>query len=113
MWARMMLSEKLKDAIVIVPFGLAELDGPPVEPHEVVTSARATMLAPRTKIRFKYIPPPPRKLPKTTPPPSPGRVLSLTVPPSGLVSTDEARPACPAAGRRRARIRRSDKGWQP
>src|SRR5712692_10372749 len=55
MCARMMLSEKLKDAIVIVPFGLAELDGPPVEPHEVVTSARATMLAPRTKIRFRYI----------------------------------------------------------
>jgi hypothetical protein len=61
MCARMMLSEKLKDATVIVPFGLAELDGPPVEPHDVVTSARATMLAPRTKIRFRYIAPPPRK----------------------------------------------------
>jgi hypothetical protein len=57
----MMLSEKLKDATVTVPFGLAELDGPPVEPHEVVTSARATMLAPRTKIRFRYIAPPPQK----------------------------------------------------
>ena len=60
MWARMMLSEKLNEAIVIVPLGDAELDGPPVDPHDVVTSARATMLAPRTKIRFRYIPPPPR-----------------------------------------------------
>jgi hypothetical protein len=57
----MMLSEKLKDAIVIVGFGVGELDVPPDEPHEVVTSARATMLAPRTKIRFKRIAPPPRK----------------------------------------------------
>src|SRR5438132_14300828 len=56
----MMLSEKLKDAIVIVPLGDAELDGPPIEPHEVVTRARATMLAPRTKIRFRRIAPPPR-----------------------------------------------------
>src|SRR5438067_5338326 len=58
MCARMMLSEKLKDAIRIVAF--AELDGPPVEPHEVMTSDRATMLAPRTKIRFRRIAPPPR-----------------------------------------------------
>jgi len=49
----MMLSEKLSDAIVMVPFGDAELDGPPVDPHDVVTKARATMLAPRTKTRFK------------------------------------------------------------
>src|SRR5260370_41980690 len=60
MWARIMLSEKLKDATLMVAF--AELDGPPVDPHDVVTSARATMLAPRTKIRFKRIAPPPRKL---------------------------------------------------
>src|SRR5437773_369056 len=58
MCARMMLSEKLKDAIRIV--ALAELDGPPVEPHEVMTRDRATMLAPRTKIRFRRIAPPPR-----------------------------------------------------
>ena len=31
------------------------------EPHAVAISARATMLAPRTKIRFRYIAPPPRK----------------------------------------------------
>src|SRR5260370_1644521 len=60
MWARMMLSEKLKDAILMVAF--AELDGPPVEPHDVMTRDRATMLAPRTEIRFKRIAPPPRKL---------------------------------------------------
>src|SRR5216683_7267410 len=60
MWARMMLSEKLKDAILMVAF--AELDGPPVEPHDVMTRDRATMLAPRTKIRFKRIAPPPRRL---------------------------------------------------
>src|SRR2546430_16605488 len=58
MCARMMLSEKLKDAIRIVAF--AELDGPPVEPHEVMTRDRATMLAPRIKIRFRRIAPPPR-----------------------------------------------------
>src|SRR5216684_117937 len=58
MWARMMLSEKLKDAIRIVAF--AALDVPPDEPHEVVTRARATMLAPRTEIRFRRIAPPPR-----------------------------------------------------
>src|SRR2546422_1082452 len=58
MCARMMLSEKLRDAIRIVAF--AELDGPPVEPHEVMTRDRATMLAPRTNIRFKRIAPPPR-----------------------------------------------------
>ena len=45
MWARIMLSEKLNDAIVMVAFVLA---GPPVDPHAVVISARATMLAPRT-----------------------------------------------------------------
>src|SRR5260370_9574816 len=60
MWARMMLSEKLKDAILMVAF--AELDGPPVEPHDVMTRDRATMLAPRTEIRFRRIAPPPRKL---------------------------------------------------
>src|SRR5205807_3610900 len=58
MCARMMLSEKLKDATRIVAF--AELDGPPVEPHDVMTRDRATMLAPRTKIRFRRIAPPPR-----------------------------------------------------
>src|SRR5260370_11101726 len=60
MWARMMLSEKLKDASRIVAFGA--VDVPPDEPHEVVTRARATMLAPRTEIRFRRIAPPPRKL---------------------------------------------------
>src|ERR1700675_4149627 len=108
----MMLSEKLKDAIVTVPFGLAELDGPPVEPHEVVTSARATILAPRTMIRFRNIAPPPR-IAETTPPPSPYRVLYLSVPPSGLASTDGARLAWPAAVRPRVKIPRSAKGWQP
>src|SRR6202035_4453419 len=106
----MMLSEKLKDATRIVAF--AELDGPPVEPHEVVTSARATMLAPRTKIRFRYIAPPPRNDRETTPPP-PHRVLSLSVPPSGLMSMDEARPASPGAGPRPSRIRRSTREWRP
>src|SRR2546425_7067529 len=110
MWARMMLSEKLKDATLIVAF--AELDGPPVEPHEVVTSARATMLAPRTKIRFKRIAPPPRKLTGTTPRPPPCRVL-LKVPPSGLISMVGVRPAWPGAARRRARIRRSGRGRRP
>src|SRR2546422_9138119 len=57
MCARMMLSEKLKDAIRIVAF--AELDGPPVEPHEVMTRDRAPMLAPRPQIRFRRIAPPP------------------------------------------------------
>lgn len=52
MWARMMLSEKLNEPTLTVPFGLDELDGPPVDPHEVVTSASATMLAPKTMIRF-------------------------------------------------------------
>src|SRR5919206_2766736 len=55
MWAKMMLSEKLKDAIVILPLGEAELDGPPVDPHDVVIRASATMLAPRTHARFKRI----------------------------------------------------------
>src|SRR3989442_15080303 len=58
MCARMMLSEKLKDAIGMVAF--AERDGPPVEPQEVMTRDRATMLARRTNIRFKRIAPPPR-----------------------------------------------------
>src|SRR5712691_5445378 len=51
-----------------------------------------------------------KKMTETTPPPSPCRVLYLTVPPSGRFSTDGARPAWPDAGRRRARIRRSTKG---
>src|ERR1700730_16671766 len=108
----MMLSEKLKDATVTVPFGLAELDGPPVEPHEVVTRARAAMLAPRTKIRFRTIHPPPKNARESTRPP-PHRVLSLSVPPSGLMSMDEARPASPGAGPRPSRIRRSTREWRP
>src|SRR5438445_3844931 len=109
----MMLSEKLKDAIVIVPFGLAELDGPPVEPHEVVTRARATMLAPRTKIRFKNICSTSKKMTEKTTPPSPGRVLILWAPPSGLILLDVGQPACSGAGRRRARIRRSVRARRP
>src|SRR6267143_4467419 len=105
MCARMMLSEKLKDAIRIV--ALAELDGPPVEPHDVMTRDRATMLAPRTTIRFRRIAPPPRNDRKTTPRLPPCRVLLfLTVPPSGSISMDGARPAWTDAARRRARIRR-------
>src|SRR5438270_13828857 len=61
MWARMMLSEKLNEAIVIVPFGDDdELAGPPVEPHAVVIRASATMLAPSTELRFNNILPPPQ-----------------------------------------------------
>src|SRR2546428_12839986 len=111
MCARMMLSEKLKDAIRIV--ALAELDGPPVEPHEVMTRDRATMLAPRTKIRFRRIAPPPRNDRKTTPRLVPCRVLLLTVPPSGSISMDEARPAWTAAARRGARLRRPAPKWRP
>src|SRR5437763_8022954 len=38
--------------VILLAIGAGlELDGPPVDPHEVVTSASATMLAPSTKIR--------------------------------------------------------------
>src|SRR2546423_12405409 len=107
MCARMMLSEKLKDAIRIV--ALAELDGPPVEPHDVMTRERATMLAPRTTIRFRRIAPPPRNDRKTTPRLQPCRVLFLTVPPSGAISMDAARRVWTAAAPRRVRIRQSTK----
>src|SRR6266853_1742510 len=110
MCARMMLSEKLKDATRIVAF--AELDGPPVEPHEVMTRDRATMLAPRTKIRFRRIAPPPRN-DRTTPRLLPCRVLFLTVPPSRAISMDAARPVWTAAAPRRGRIRRSRKARRP
>src|ERR1700716_517878 len=111
MCARMMLSEKLKDAIRIVAF--AELDGPPVEPHEVMTRDRATMLAPRTTIRFRRIAPPPRNDRKTTPRLPPGRGLLLTVPPSDAISMFEARPVWTDAAHRRVRIQRSVTGRRP
>src|SRR2546421_8712459 len=55
-----------------------ELEGPPVDPHDVVTSASATMLAPSTKIRSNRIPTsPPTWIPITT---LPALVLALPPP---------------------------------
>jgi len=52
----MALSGKFKEPTTMLPLGLElELDGPPVDPHEVITRARATMLAPSTKICFNRI----------------------------------------------------------